>query len=276
MNGPVPTGCERSASSLSTGSQPRRRRHVAGLTHQRERERRPRRVHLDDDRHRIGRVDGDACRLGRKMLPVRRQSWRGEVLGDRRAVERRAVVERDAGASLDRPLGEVGVRGDRLGEVWRGLAIRVRHRQGVVDVADHLMAGDRAQHLGRPPRAEGVGLDAHDDLATGRGLRCRCRGEPARRRCLGAAGRRGPRERPSHSASSSPRCCCRCSRHHRRRPAGRTPRPSPVQHQRALLRSTSLTRHLVPPQSLSSGSPERGRSPLSPAVTAATAACRAR
>ena len=237
----------------------------------------PRRLHLDVDGQRIGRVDGGALHVGEVGPGQDPLLEPGDVVGQGGAVERRAVVEGDARAGLHRPHRVVGVRREALEQVRRPAAVLVRDQHRVVDGLDDLMAREGADHLRRHPRRAGVGLDAHDHLATGRGLRSRCGGRAGLGgRSLAAAGRRGlgsdratRRRRPPAVVVAAPATTGagqQAERRGRRR----------EQHQRALLRSTSLTSHLVPPRSLSSGSPERGRSPLSPAVTAATAACSAR
>jgi hypothetical protein len=65
-----------------------------------------------------------------------------EVVLDDLGGEVGAVVELDAVAQLDGPLGEVVVGGDGLGEVRHVLALGVGHGEGVVDGPDHHHPGD--------------------------------------------------------------------------------------------------------------------------------------
>ena len=143
-----------------------------------------------------------------------------EVLDEGVGVERRAVVELDAVAERDLPLGEVGVRGDRLRQVRDHLVLGVRDHQRVVDGGADLDAGDGEAGRRRAPATAGLGLEAVDDRAAGLGA--------ARRR----GRRRDPREQGGGADDATSRSCrqlrAQCGadawRSHRSGPPG-PPRP---------------------------------------------------
>ena len=134
-----------------------------------------------------------------------------EVVDDRGAVERRAVVERDARAGLDRPDRVVGVRLDRLGEVRLDRAVgRRRASAGRRPSGSTVWPEIAQQRLGRLHGLPRVGLDAHDELAAGLGLEGvaagRVRAAGRSRSGAAACGRAGaaPLSSLPHAAANSP------------------------------------------------------------------------
>ena len=84
-----------------------------------------------------------------------------EIEGDlqRLGGEGRAVVELDAGPELHRPLGEVVVRGDRLGEVRRVVTLVVEMGERVEDCVAHEVGG-RGEPVGGGVQPARLGFDA--------------------------------------------------------------------------------------------------------------------
>ena len=197
MNGPVPTGFGSSVGSAVRGGHPRRAAHHARLRGQIDREHDPRPLHRDRHRHRVGQHDlGCAVRIrrdvGKHLAGEERVELTSDVVHHRRAVERRAVVERHALAGHERPHGVVLVGRDRLREVRDDLPVLGDGGESVEDAADGHVARRRARELRRHPGAAGVGLDAHDELAALHRREVRRRGcaRAALRGCARAALRR--------------------------------------------------------------------------------------
>ena len=132
LEGPRPHRVEREVGTLVLDR--RRRRHVADAAGQEGGKDHVRRVELEDDGRRVGRVDRDdvlhvvvAGAVGGRVLQAR------EVGLHRVRVERRGVLEGHARRQRHRPLREVGVGRERLGEVRHDLAVLVVAHEGVVD-----------------------------------------------------------------------------------------------------------------------------------------------
>ncbi len=176
---------------LVSRREPRRARDHARLSGEVEGEDDPGSLHRDGHRHRIGEDDlRRAVRVRRDVTEdlagQERRDLPLHVVDHRRAIERRAVVELDARSSVEGPDRVVRVRGDLVSEVRHELAVFGDRRERVVHAADRHVARRRAEHLGRLPRAAGVGLDADDELAARHrrlGRRCSCCGRAARRGC---------------------------------------------------------------------------------------------
>ncbi len=110
------------------------------------------------------------------LIQVERGAREGRVLArlhvelDGRAVERRAVVERDAVADVEGPLGVVGVVLVRLDEHRGDLAVLGGREQRVRQRREQHVAGRRVARLVRREEVRGVGLDAVDEVAALDGL----------------------------------------------------------------------------------------------------------
>ena len=90
---------------------------------------------------------------------------RSKFWSDGVGVERRSVLELDAVAEHDRPLGEVGVGRHRLRQVGDHLRLGVGHHQRVVDGGADLDARDRELGGGGAPSGAGLGLEPVGDGA---------------------------------------------------------------------------------------------------------------
>jgi hypothetical protein len=109
---------------------------------------------VDDHHLHVGQAAGG---VGARRLEV--------VVEDRLqrlGVEGRAVVKRDVGPQFERPLGEIGVGLDRLGQIRLHLAVGVDTHQRVVDRVRHRDARiGEAAVAGQP--TVGLGLEADGD-----------------------------------------------------------------------------------------------------------------
>ena len=141
---------------------------------------------------RLRHGDGHGERIGHSnVCDVREADSEGRTLAhgievqlDRVRVERFPVVERDALAERDRPMGVRGIMGDGLGEIRRVVALVVEHGERVVNRARNSDAGNSKGCSRDAPPARGLSFNAVRERPSGARHGCaRCP------RCRHAAGR---------------------------------------------------------------------------------------